>query len=91
MTPALQQFLAPLRAPMHREGKYLAFGQESGRVAHELAYVVISRRGGFSMGRIEWSPQWRAYMYRPHPEAILPLSAIAEVYVFIRELGGRQV
>jgi hypothetical protein len=40
---------------------------------------------------VEWSSQWRAWMFRPHQEAVFPLSAIAEVYAFIKGLGGRQV
>ena len=78
------------KLPKQLEGKYLGFYQGQ-FIAHEPTYSIVSRRGGFNMGRIEWSPQWRAWMFRPHSEAVFPMSAVAEVYVFIRDLGGRQV
>lgn len=80
----------PKKLPKHLEGKYLTFTQ-GGFIAHEASYTITARRGHFEMGRIEWSPQWRAWMFRPHGEAVFPQSAVAEVYVFIRDLGGRQV
>ncbi len=76
--------------PKHLEGRYLAFNAGP-MIAHEPSYTIASQRGKFEMGRVEWSPQWRAWMFRPHSEAVFPMSAVAEVYVFIRDLGGRQV
>ena len=96
MTAALHAFLLTPRSAgpqdiRQREGKYLRFQVARFQVAHETAYAVISRRGMFVVGTIEWNTQYRAYMYRPHPEATLPLSCLAEIYVFIKELGGRTV
>lgn len=94
MTSALHAFLLTPRHHDHLdhlEGRYLRFTASQFRVAHEIAYDVISQRGLFSMGRIEWSPQLRAYQYKPHPEAALALSVVAEVWAFIKSLGGRQV
>lgn len=97
MTPAFHAFLLTPRCSVgldgvpHLEGRYLRFTKSQFRVAHEDAYDVVSQRGLFSMGRIEWSPQVRAYQYKPHPEAALSLSVVAEVWAFIKSLGGRQV
>jgi hypothetical protein len=79
--------------PTRREGRYLRF-IDGPIIAHQTSYAVISRRGAFAMGRIEWSPQWRAWMFRAageYGESVYPLSALAEIHAFMRDLGGRQV
>lgn len=98
MTGALDQLLAadlsgPAagRWPERLEGKFLRFQRQYGLIAHAPAWTVYSRRGGFSMGRVEHSPQWNAWMFRPESDGVFPLSALAEIYVFMRDLGGRQV
>ena len=95
MTPELDRWLE-LPKPSHcPAGVRLAqhfFGFERGPlVAHEVSFTVWSRRGAFTVGRVEWSPQWRAWMFRPNSEAVFPLSGLAEIYKFMRDLGGRQV
>jgi hypothetical protein len=95
VTSELERFMraVPLVSgplPARLEGRYLRF-ERSGFSAHEPSYAVISRRGGFGMGSVEWSPQWRGWMFRPHGDGLYPLSALAEVYAFLKGLGGRQI
>ncbi len=93
MTPEFATWLrgpAMLDRPTRLEGRYLRF-QHAPTVAHHESWDVISRRGLFQMGVVEWSPQWGAWSFKPHCDSRFPLTALAEVYAFIRDLGGRQV
>jgi hypothetical protein len=75
------------RIPQQREGKFLSFrrtGTGTGAMGH---WDVYSRRGKFIIGWIDWNPQWRAYHFRPHHEAVFNGGSVAEVYVFLKELG----
>ncbi len=76
------------RLPETLEGKFLRFkrtGTGTGSMGH---WDVSSRRGGFLLGWIDWNPQWRAYHFRPHHEAVFNGGGIAEIYAFLRDLGG---
>ena len=73
------------RAP--REGKWLRF-VPSGTRAHLPAWEIRSQRGGFSMGVVEWSPQWRAYtVFNLAPDLRWNAGSIAELYAFLKERG----
>lgn len=94
MTSELNQFLADgstwLSTPPRREGKFLIF-KYNGMQYGESSYNVYAVRGGFIMGMVVWNPSWRAWMFKPHIEGTFPMSALAELYAFIKERGGRQV
>jgi len=74
----------------HREGRFLTF-ERRGLRGGQVCYEVQSRRGGVGMGWVEWSPQWAAWRFKADPEAVFPLSGLAEIHTFMRSLGGRQV
>lgn len=80
-----------LLLPYHREGKFCRFDRQGGGADYPT-YRISSQRGQFSMGRIEWSPQWRAYSFvsAGAPSDIVRWNAlaVAEVYVFLKELGA---
>lgn len=72
--------------PLQREGKFASFNCQGTRF-NETCWVVRSRRGGFELGWIEWSPQWGAYSFRAHPEARFNGQLVAEIYTFLKERG----
>ena len=79
-----------LPLPMRREGRFCQFLAD-GTVMSEPRYRIVSQRGNFDMGRIEWSPQWRAYSFvsAGSPTDLVRWNgqALAEVYALLRALG----
>lgn len=92
MTGPLEAFLragaerAILYAPTRLEGKFIGFYLSTLLIAHRSTWTVSSRTGGFPVGRVEWSPQWGAWMFRPFPDAVFDLRCLTEVYVFMKGL-----
>lgn len=64
-----------------------AFFEAGGMRFGEPCWTVRARRGGFEIGWIEWSPQWRAYRFRPQADAVFNGQLLAEVYVFLQRKG----
>lgn len=72
-----------LTAPA-KAGKRLRFvicGSNLGKPIYE----VQSIRGGFAMGRIEWSNQWRVPRFVPDKEAVFDRESVAEIYACLRD------
>ncbi len=65
-------------------GTWAVFRPTSARFS-EPAWAVCSRRGNLGMGWIEWSPQWRAYRFRPDPEAVFNREFLAEIHKFLHD------
>jgi hypothetical protein len=73
------------RPPVPVEGKLLQFiptGQSLGRPV----YTVVSRRGEFKMGVVDWSNQWRRARFTAHSESVFDKECIAEIYACMREM-----
>lgn len=66
-------------------GRLLEF-HPSGYNLGRLGWRVVSKRGGFEMGRIEWSNQWYRAKFTPHPEAVFDQRCLAEIYACMREM-----
>jgi len=66
-------------------GKMLEF-HTNGTNLGRPRYSVISKRGGFFMGTIEWSNQWGRARFKPDSEAVFDQTCIAEIYACMRDL-----
>lgn len=80
---------ARVDVPAHLEGKWCTFTFRGASVMGAPSYGVDSRRGGFELGTLEWSNQWNAYSFKPHPDARLSGLVIAEIYAMLKELGTK--
>lgn len=49
-------------------------------------YRIVSKRGGFTMGRIEWSNAWRKPCVRIDPESVLNQQCIMEIYAMMKNV-----
>lgn len=65
-------------------GKRLLF-ELHGHALGRPRYRVSSVRGGFTMGQIEWSNQWREPKFVPAYEAVFDRQSIAEIYAKLRD------
>lgn len=81
-----EQWLVPPPTPTPREGKWVRF-VPAGTSMGEPCWDIMSQRGGFTMGRIRWSPQWRAYGFSANEQTMYNGGAIAEIYAFLKERG----
>lgn len=66
-------------------GKWMAFRDSKRRSMYKPVYDVLSRRGGFTMGTIEFRNQWQAWSFKPHHEAVFNRESLAEVFCFLRD------
>lgn len=66
-------------------GQMLEFRAEKTFHLGKPVYTIYSRRGGFTMGRIEWSNQWRTPCYRPDTDAPLNKQCVAEIHAMLRD------
>lgn len=89
---ALEYWLVPAPAPpLQRGGKWLRF-EADGRRFGEPHWCILSQRGDFLMGFIQWSPQWHAYSFVSVGDASSDIvrwnaGSLAEVYAFLKERG----
>lgn len=65
-------------------GRFMAFEPGHYNLGHPT-WNVVSVRGGFRMGQVEWSNQWRTYAFRPHPEAVFNRECLAEIHAFLKD------
>lgn len=65
-------------------GKFFVF-QPHGESLGKGRYTVLSRRGGFTVGRVEFRNQWQAWAFHPHSEAVFNKECLAELYAFLRD------
>lgn len=78
-----------------REGRMVRFVRTHTATMGYPNYDVISQRGGFLLGRLEFRNQWREYAYYG-PRATDPdgysvplnMEILAEIYAMLRELRG---
>lgn len=68
-------------------GRWCYF-EPSGMNLGSSSYRVLSRRGGFVIGRIEMRNQWRDWAFYPHSEALFNKEILAEIYKFMRQPDG---
>ena len=66
-------------------GKLLEF-HPNGPNLGRIRYSVRAKRGGFTMGTVEWSAQWNRPKFTPHPEAVFDQQCVAEIYACLREM-----
>ena len=66
-------------------GQMLDFKMSLSLKLGKPVYIIYSKRGGFTMGRIEWSNQWRKPCYRPDTEAPLDKQCVAEIHAMLRD------
>ena len=73
--------------PLLSGGQWCIFSAAPSRF-NMPAWTVQSVRGQFGLGVIEWSPQWRAYRFRPAADLVCNGGMLAEVYAFLRHRGA---
>ena len=73
--------------PLLSGGQWCIFSAAPSRF-NMPAWTVRSVRGQFELGVIEWSPQWRAYRFRPAADLVCNGGMLAEVYAFLRQRGA---
>ena len=78
--------LVPPPTPPRREGKWVRF-VPAGTSLGQPCWDIYSQRGGLNMGRIRWSPQWRAYGFSADDVALYNGGSVAEIYAFLKERG----
>lgn len=84
---AFEYWLVPPPVPPNRlEGKWCQFAL-AGKYLGEARWQIFSRRGGFTMGEIRWSAQWRAYYFHADAEVTYNAGSLAEIYAFLKERG----
>ncbi len=66
------------------KGKLLTFEQTGSNLGYPV-YRVVSTRGGFTMGRMEWSNQWRRPRFMADPEAVFDPQCLAELYTMCKQ------
>lgn len=76
--------LRPVPMPVGRGGRILHFVAE-GTVLGRTRYAVMSVRGGFRMGTLEWSNQWRRPKFVPASDAVFDQQAVAEIFAMMKE------
>lgn len=75
----------PQQATRGAQGSRLRF-ERTGAILGHPAYIVRSVRGGFIMGRVEWSNQWRLPKFTPAADAVFDRTCLAELYALMREI-----
>lgn len=95
MTGALQEWLrigVPSADvyPTRREGRLTIFTIRGHVSMGRPTYKVLSSRGGFAIGHVEFRNQWQAWSYMPLDGVPHNLELLAQVYAFLRELGGTE-
>ena len=68
-----------------RQGLYCVFVRKGVTLGYP-DYVVMARRGGFTLGTITFRNQWNAYSFKAHPEAVFNRAVLAEVYAMLKVL-----
>lgn len=82
---ALERRWFPVEPLKDQGGKLLGFKQTGWNLGHAVL-SVYSLRGGFDLGRIEWSNQWGRARFKPHHEAVFDQQCVAEIYAAMRDL-----
>jgi len=65
--------------------KYLKFKQ----VPYEgktKRFEVISKKHGYSLGRISWYPQWRCYTFSPAYPTTWNTDCLEDIQIFLQQL-----
>lgn len=65
------------------KGTRLGFLNIGSNLGHPV-WQIRSIKGGFTLGRIEWSNQWRLPKFVPDPDGVYDKQAVAEIYAKMR-------
>lgn len=68
-----------------RQGLYCVFARKGVTLGYP-DYVVLARRGGFTLGTLSYRNQWNAYSFKAHSEAVFNRVVLAEVYAMLKVL-----
>lgn len=79
------RWLLPPPEPTVKVGQLLRFEWKGIGVLGMSTYAIISRRGGFTVGEIDFSPQWRRPRFRPDRDAVYDQQCVAEIYAALRD------
>ena len=66
--------------------KYLEFQQEFNYKGKTKRFEVISKKHGYSLGRISWYGAWRQYTFSPAFKTIWNKECLKDIQNFLQQL-----
>lgn len=80
----------PLYPTTAQAGQWCVFMPTEHQICGYMSWRVIARRGGWTLGTIEWRNQWATYCFRPIQANETPYNGgtLAEIWTFLRVRQG---